>query len=85
MKKYLGMTGKVPKSPNDIMAALAQGGQTQATYINVYSALKRLRGAGEVDKVASGDWGLAEWYGGARKPAKKGGADKKDTDADHEP
>ncbi|MEO5798507.1 MAG: hypothetical protein ABIZ70_13695 [Gemmatimonadales bacterium] len=70
VKKYLGMTGKVPKSPQDIMDALTRGGQTQATYTNVYTALKR---SPNLQKVPSGEWGLSEWYGGVKKPAPKKG------------
>lgn len=64
VKKYLGMTGKVPKSPNDITETLKKGGQEQATYNNVYTALKRLP---DVVKLPNGDWGLADWYGPSAK------------------
>ena len=67
-KKYLGMTGRQPKSPQEIVAALDAGGCVNATYSNVYTALKRLRTAGEVHKLPNGEWGLAEWYPGARVP-----------------
>lgn len=62
-KKYLGMTGRQAKTPKEIAAALNQGGQGKATYVNVYTALKRLRVSDEVTKLPNGAWGLASWYG----------------------
>lgn len=67
VKKYLGMTGRVPKSPQDITEALKRGGQEQASYNNVYTALKRTPG---VIKLPSGEWGLSDWYPNARKRGK---------------
>lgn len=64
VRKYLGMTGRVPKSPQDITEALKKGGQEQASYNNVYTALKR---AVDVIKLPNGDWGLSSWYPSAKK------------------
>ncbi len=60
--KYLGMTGEVPKTPVEIADALNRGGQGKANYSNVYTALKRLRGAGAVTKLPNGTWGLKAWF-----------------------
>ena len=70
VKKYLGMTGRVPKSPNDITETLKRGGQEQATYNNVYTALKR---APDVVKLPNGDWGLLEWYPSLKKKQRLSG------------
>lgn len=67
VKKYLKLV-RAPASPQAIVAALGSGGQENPNYTNVYTALKRLRGAGEVRKLPTGEWGLSEWYpnGGGR-------------------
>lgn len=84
--KYLGMTNRTPKAPQDIVSALEQGGQTQANYMNVYSALKRLRRSGEMQKLPSGEWGLSDWYPNAKRPTKRpngGGAEAADGGDEH--
>jgi hypothetical protein len=63
IKKYLAIM-KRPQSPRAIADALQEGGVlSQATnfYLNVVTALKRLREAGVVVKTKEG-WGLSVWY-----------------------
>jgi hypothetical protein len=79
VKKYLGMTGRVPKSPQDITEALKQGGQEQASYNNVYTALKRLP---DVIKLPSGDWGLSDWYPGAKKSKQRTNGDEGEAESE---
>jgi hypothetical protein len=59
--KYLGMVNE-PRTPNDIVAALNEGGHDRANYTNVYTALKRLRTAGQVTKLKNGAWDLLARY-----------------------
>jgi hypothetical protein len=88
-KRYLRKIGQRLASPREVAGALIQGGQStqdvESVYVNVYSALKRLRAAGEVVKQGQ-EWGLAEVFPAlARRNASKpketnGAADKGATD-----
>jgi hypothetical protein len=69
MKFLAGWAGKKPQSTNAIIDALERGGQKRKAYPTVHSILnRRSKKQGDVVNV-NGDWGLAEWYGGA-KPMK---------------
>lgn len=72
VKRYLRIS-KVPQSAKAIADVLPKGGfKTKAKnlYANVYTALLRLQENGEAEKLASGEWGLSEWYrgGSPKKP-----------------
>lgn len=74
VKKYLAIM-KQPQGPKAIAEGLKAGGlitNAKNLYANVFTALKRLRIAGEVALTPNG-WGLSEWY--PNQP--KGGPDKK--------
>lgn len=71
--QYLRMSKKA-QTPRQIADALRDGGQAhaqdpEAGYLNVYSALKRMKNE-KVARLQSGDWGLIEWYGGRPPKAK---------------
>jgi len=54
-----------PMSARDITQALQEGGLTHKAkdlYQTVFPTLQRMKDKGEVDKLANGEWGLAEWY-----------------------
>jgi len=74
VKRYLRMT-KVPQNAKNIAEVLPRGGfksKAKNLYPNVYTALLRLQEAGEVEKLASGEWGLSDWYrGGTAKKDRK--------------
>ncbi len=56
---------KRPLSARDITNALQEGGLTHKAkdlYQTVFPTLQRMKEKGEVDKLANGEWGLAEWY-----------------------
>jgi hypothetical protein len=80
-KMYLSKVKRLA-SPREISAALVAGGlgeSEDAVYVNVYSALKRLRANGDVVKHRQ-EWGLTEHYPNL---ARKGKA-KKDDDVDED-
>jgi len=61
---------KRPQSARDITDALEAGGlshRAQDLYQTVFPTLQRMKGKGEVDKLANGEWGLAEWYTAGRR------------------
>ena len=73
-KRYLRKIGQRLASPREIAGALITGGQStqdvESVYVNVYSALKRMRAGGEVVKQGQ-EWGLAEVFPAlAKKNAK---------------
>jgi len=73
IKKYLNIA-KRPKTAKDITAALDAGGlthQAKNLYQTVYPTLLRMEDAKDVVRVGKGEWGLTEWYPGARKPEPK--------------
>jgi hypothetical protein len=92
VKKYLRIK-KGPQNARAIAAVLPRGGfksKAKNLYPNVYTALLRLQEAGEAEKLASGEWGLSEWYRGTarkepkpKRPAERenGGAEDSATDA----
>lgn len=71
IKKFLNIA-KGPRTAKEITAGLEQGGlthQAKNLYATVYPTLLRMSQAGDVVRVGSGQWGLAEWYPAGRKPA----------------
>ena len=72
VKKYLAMV-KRKQSTKRIVEALERGGyphQSKNFYNTVFGVLNRhWKTQGEIVKVGS-EWGLAEWYGGARPKEK---------------
>jgi hypothetical protein len=59
-----------PMSARDISNALQDGGLTHKAknlYQTVFPTLMRMKEKGEVDKLASGDWGLSDWYTPGRR------------------
>jgi hypothetical protein len=85
VKMYLGKIGKRLAGPREISEALVAGGlgeDADAVYVNVYSALKRMRDT-EVVKNRT-EWGLAETFpsliGKGRK--KKGAVEVEDDSED---
>lgn len=72
-KRYLRKIGQRLASPREIAGGLIQGGQSTAdvesVYVNVYSALKRLRANDEVVKQGQ-EWGLAEVFPALAKKKK---------------
>ncbi len=73
IRLFLQMAGKNrPQGPQEIAKAMVTGGRehdAQKAYINVASALKRMKKSGEVVQVRRGEWGLASLYGIAPKRA----------------
>lgn len=82
-KAFLNLVGRgSPQGPRDIARALVRGGiggDEETVYINVGSALKRLRKAQEVVQVKRNHWGLAAWYPNA--PRKEGPKAKPENDS----
>jgi len=81
IKKYLRKK-KGLHEPRAIAKALMEGGydadSENTAYVNVYSALKRMRVAGEIVKRMK-EWGLAEHYPNlAKKQARAGEANDED-------
>ena len=79
IRAYLGIVKK-PQSPKEIEKAILAGGlitQSKKFYANVFTALKRLRAAGEVIQVPGSGYGLAEWYKGRTMTTEQGAAAKK--------
>ncbi len=69
IKGYLNIV-KRPKTAKDITEGLQQGGLTTKAknlYATVYPTLLRMEDGGEVVRVTKTEWGLTEWYPGARK------------------
>lgn len=69
IKKYLNIV-KRPKIAKDIVEGLQQGGLTTKAknlYATVYPTLLRMEEGGIVVRVTDTEWGLTEWYPGARK------------------
>lgn len=69
IKKYLNIV-KRPKIAKDIVDGLQQGGLTTKAknlYATVYPTLLRMEEGGIVVRVTDTEWGLTEWYPGARK------------------
>jgi hypothetical protein len=67
---------KRPQSARDITDALQAGGlshRAQDLYQTVFPTLQRMKGKGEVDKLANGEWGLAEWYTAGRRTEAESG------------
>lgn len=67
IKKYLGMRSRKPATTQEIVEALAAGGQSGSDGPNfavvVNNSLNRMSAAdGEVSKVRKGIWGLKSWY-----------------------
>ncbi|HTQ60137.1 MAG TPA: hypothetical protein VMI32_07940 [Candidatus Solibacter sp.] len=78
IKGYLNIV-KRPKTAKDITEGLQQGGLTTKAknlYATVYPTLLRMEESGEVVRVTKNEWGLTDWYPGARKsnqsPEEKG-------------
>lgn len=74
--KYLKMARK-PQGTKAIADALEQGGMTHTSkdfYQTVGSSLNRRADApnSELVSVRRGEWGIAEWYPGLKKPRKTG-------------
>jgi len=68
IKAFLNIA-KRTKGAKDITEALRNGGLTTKAknlYGTVYPTLLRMEKAGDVVRV-KGEWGLSEWYPGARK------------------
>lgn len=68
--KSLLNIAKRPRTAKDITDGLKKGGltsQAKNLYGTVYPTLLRMEKAGDVVRVSNGEWGLAEWYPGARK------------------
>jgi hypothetical protein len=66
IKKFLGIA-KQPQSARAITDALQKGGlitNAKDFYTSVFTALKRLRLAGDVVNVEGKGWGLVAWYRG---------------------
>lgn len=69
IKAYLNIV-KRPKTAKDITGGLQQGGLTTKAknlYATVYPTLLRMEEATDVVRVTKNEWGLTEWYPGARK------------------
>jgi len=69
IKKYLNIV-KRPKTAKDVVEGLQQGGLTTKAknlYATVYPTLLRMAEGGIVVRVTDTEWGLSEWYPGARK------------------
>lgn len=69
IKGYLNIV-KRPKTAKQITEGLQQGGLTTKAknlYATVYPTLLRMEDGGEVVRVTKTEWGLTEWYPGARK------------------
>jgi hypothetical protein len=84
IKGYLNIV-KRPKTAKDITEGLQQGGLTTKAknlYATVYPTLLRMEEGGEVVRVTKNEWGLTEWYPGARKsnqsPEEKGKVENED-------
>lgn len=74
IKRYLEIM-KQPQAPAGITAALKAGGvlsESKNFYTTVWTAIKRLRDAGEIVNTQRG-WGLSSWYPNRAK----GGGDEK--------
>ena len=79
IRAYLGIVKK-PQTPKQIETAILAGGLITTAkhfYANVFTALKRLRAAGEVVQVPGSGWGMAEWYKGRTMTTEQGAAAKK--------
>ncbi len=80
IKRYLEIM-KQPQPPSAITTGLKAGGilsESKNFYTTVWTAIKRLRAAGEIVSTQRGAWALSEWYpnrpkgGGDEKKGKKG-------------
>jgi hypothetical protein len=80
IKRYLEIM-KQPQTPTAIVTGLKTGGiltESKNFYTTVWTAIKRLRSAGEIVNTQRGAWALSEWYpnrpkaGGDEKKGKKG-------------
>jgi hypothetical protein len=63
VRRYLEIM-KAPQSPTAIVGALKAGGvlsESKNFYTTVWTALKRLRKAGDIVNTRTG-WGLSDWY-----------------------
>ena len=71
-KKYLNMCHKSPKSTQEILDALGQGG-LKSTMTSVATILGRdgRAGRGSIKAVGRGMWGLREWYPNASAGKRK--------------
>lgn len=65
-RKYLGMTGRTPKSSAEIAEALEAGGikHKSANFRASVNTILSRDGVknGVIEKLANGMWGLPEWY-----------------------
>lgn len=83
---YLPMVGQA-LGIKEITQALVEGGMstdTKAVYSAVSSALKRLKKAGTVAQPRRNLWGLAIWYGGAKKKRDSGRANGGDAESEND-
>jgi hypothetical protein len=80
IKRYLEIM-KQPQPPTAIATGLKAGGiltESKNFYTTVWTAIKRLRAAGEIVSTQRGAWALSEWYpnrpkaGGDERKGKKG-------------
>ena len=71
-KKYLSMSKRTPRSTQEIVDALNQGG-CKAVYSTVSSQLSRRSAEGTFVAPNRGKWGLAEWYGGTMRRKNRSG------------
>jgi hypothetical protein len=75
MRECLSLLKK-PLSARDITNYLKSGGFTHKAknlYQTVFPTLMRMKEKGEVDRLANGEWGLSEWYSGARRAEPESG------------
>lgn len=64
IKRFLEIM-KQPQPPMAIAAGLKAGGilsEAKNFYTTVWTAIKRLRAAGEIVSTQRGSWGLSDWY-----------------------
>ncbi len=70
IKAFLNIV-KRPQTTRSITDALQTGGLTHRAkdlYQTVFPTLMRMKDRGDIEKLANGEWGLAEWYRRSTQP-----------------